>query len=123
MKHIIILFLFTLFVANACEKDKEKSLKETIELTIVNQTNNEYLDSKLIALTASETHSDSIKIEIPSNDSVSISWNPKLSTSTGTFYFKLDNNRGLDLWYYAGYSISDDGPFKLTINESEIIYE
>ena len=89
----------------------------------MNQTNSEYLNAKLFVLMASEKYSDSLLIEIPREDSASINWNPKLSSSTGSFYFKLNDSLGLDLWYYAGYSIADDGPFKLIIKESEIIYE
>lgn len=122
MKQLVLLILCALLV-NACEKENKKSLKETIDLTIINQTDSDYLNAYLYVLSASETYSDSLLIEIPSNDSVNVSWNPKLTTSTGAFYFDLDNNRGIDLWYYAGYSIFNNGPFKLTINENEIIYE
>ncbi len=122
MKPLVLILLSALLVANACEK--EETLKETIDLTIVNKTNNDYLNARLFVLAGNmETHSDSLLIEIPGNDSVNISWKPKLSTSTGEFYFELNNNRKLDLWYYAGYSILDDGPFKLIIEENEIISE
>jgi hypothetical protein len=122
MKQFVLILLSALLVSYAC--DKEESLKETIDLTIVNKTNNDYLNARLFAVNADyETHSDSLLIEIPGNDSVSVSWKPKLSTSTGEFYFELNNNRGLGLWYYAGNSIADDGPFKLTIEENEIIYK
>jgi len=132
MKQLAFILLSTLFISNACEKD---TLKETIDLTIVNKTNKDYLNASLFVLMANaKTHSDSLLIEIPGNDSVSISWEPKVSTSSGNFYFVLDNNRGLDyfeldnkhglaLWYYDGYSISEDGPFKLIIEENEIISE
>lgn len=122
MKPLVLMLLSALLVVNACKK--EERLKETIDLTIVNKTNNDYLNARLFVLAGNmETHSDSLLIEIPGNDSVNISWKPKLSTSTGEIYFELDNNRRLDLWYYDGYSIADDGPFKLIFEENEIIYE
>ena len=122
MKPLVLILLSALLVSNACEK--EETLKETIDLTIVNETDTDYLKARLFAVNADyQTHSDSLLIEIPGNDSVNVSWKPKLSTSTGEFYFELNNNRGLGLWYYAGNSIADDGPFKLIIEENEIIYE
>lgn len=132
MKQFILILLGALLVSYACDKD---SLKETIDLTIVNKTNSDYLNASLFVLAANaETHSDSLLIEIQANDSVNVTWKPKLSSSSGSFYFVLDKNHGLDyfeldnkhglaLWYYDGYSISDDGPFKLIIEENEIIYE
>jgi hypothetical protein len=133
MKPLVLILLSALLVANACEK--EETLKETIGLTIVNKTDKDYLNARLFVLAAdAETHSDSLLIEIPADDSVRINWNPKLSSSSGSFYFVLDNKYGLDyfeldnkhglaLWYYDGYSIADDGPFKLIIEENEIIYK
>ncbi len=122
MKALLILVFATIF--SSCGKDEDAVLKETLTISIFNDTEFEYKEAKLYAgsnLTAGYEFADSIKFTLSALSDTIIYWKPKiLLKGEGSFQFQLSEDKKENFGYVVGKSNADGYEYEITIIENKI---
>ncbi len=121
----ILLSVTAVLAFSACEEENADRLKEDLSLNFVNETEESFEGAKLYAgqnpsLDEDFNKSDSIILNIASEDEESIVWNPKVNKGEGGFLLKLTDQRHEIFGYYTRRTIMDYNRFDIVIKADTV---
>jgi hypothetical protein len=119
MKNAIIYILFIVCLATACKKD-EIFLKQELSIELINETDNEFEQTKIYSgMNFSDDDfiiADSILVSIGALSTEVINWRPKVNIAgnngaDGEFRIILTEDKWKGFGYYNGGSLSGSGSY------------
>jgi hypothetical protein len=125
MKNAIIYILFIVCLATACKKD-EIFLKQELSIKLINETDNDFEQTKIYSGQNSLGDSfivvDSILVSIGALSTEVINWRPKVNNNgaEGVFRIILTEDKWKGFGYYTRGIISGGSDYIITINDDNI---